>query len=291
MKRIKTKEDFMKIKKLYTHGGVFHADEVFSTSLINIVRARYGLPCIFPERGFKPPMDDETCLVYDIGYGTYDHHQKDAECRPNGDKYAAFGLLWRDLAPLLGLSEEEISYVDNILVKEIDLTDNYGTQKYPNLLSCQISKINVNWNEDDAWQQVRFLDAVSIATTLLYANIRTARSKFLAKSLVMDKVEEAKDSKIIILDEFMPWLDFVLESDSDAKFCIFPSNRGGYNIQCIPISKEDGAFRCPFKTEYYGQRDRNILPEGATFCHASGFLMAVDTLDNAIRICNETMNK
>lgn len=291
MKRIRTKEDFMKIEKLYTHAGVFHADEVFSTALINIVREHFEMPSLSAIRGFNPPMDDDETLVYDIGGGVYDHHQKDAEYRPNGDKYAAFGLLWRDLAPLLNLTDEEVGYIDNILVKEIDLTDNYGTQKYPNLLSCQISKMNVNWNEDDEWQKVQFLDAVTIATTLLYANIRTAMSKFLAKSLVLDKVEEAKDSKIIILDKFMPWLDFVLESDSDAKFCIFPSNRGGYNIQCIPISKEDGAFRCPFKTEYYGQRDRNILPEGATFCHASGFLMAVDTLDNAIRICNETMNK
>ena len=291
MKRIKTKEDFIKINKLYTHGGVFHADEVFSTSLINMVRRHLELPCIFPERGFKPPMDDETCLVYDIGHGTYDHHQKNAECRPNGDKYASFGLLWRDLAPLLDLSEEEISYVDNILVKEIDLTDNYGSQKYPNLLSCQISKMNVNWNEDDELQKLKFLDAITIAITLLHATIRTARSKFLAKSLVMDKVKEAKDSKIIILDKFMPWLDFVLESDSDAKFCIFPSKRGGYNIQCIPVSKEDGRYRCPFPDIYYGQSNKYSRPDGATFCHTSGFLMAVDTLENAIKICNDTMNK
>lgn len=291
MKRIRTKEDFIKINTLYTHGGVFHADEVFSTALINIVREYFKLPLIFPERGFNPPMDDDTCLVYDIGGGVYDHHQKDAEYRPNGDKYASFGLLWRDLAQLLNLSDEEISYVDNILVKEIDLTDNFGTQKYPNLLSCQISKMNANWDEDDELQGVRFLDAVSIATTLLYANIRAVKSKFKAKRLVFDKIEEAKESKIIILDQFMPWLDFVLESNSNANFCIFPSNRGGYNIQCIPVSKEDGAFRCPFNTEYYGQRDKNVLPEGATFCHASGFLMAVDTLENAVRICNDTMNK
>ena len=291
MKRIRTKEDFIKIEKLYTHGGVFHADEVFSTALINIVREYFKLPLIFPERGFNPPMDDNTCLVYDIGGGAYDHHQKDAECRPNGDKYAAFGLLWRDLAPLLNLSDEEISYVDNILVKEIDLTDNFGAAAYPNLLSCQISKMNVNWNEDDKWQEDKFLDAVKIAIILLCGDIRSAKSKFKAKRLVFDKIEEAKESKIIILDQFMPWVDFVLASDSDAKFCIFPSKRGGYNIQCIPVSKEDGTFRCPFRAEYYGQRDINMLPEGATFCHASGFLMAVDTLDNAIRICNETMNK
>lgn len=291
MKRIRTKEDFIKINTLYTHGGVFHADEVFSTALINIVREYFKLPLIFPERGFNPHMDDDTCLVYDIGGGVYDHHQKDAEFRTNGDKYASFGLLWRDLAPLLNLTDEEVSYIDNILVKEIDLTDNFGTQKYPNLLSCQISKMNVNWNEDDKWQEEKFLNAVKIAIFLLCGDIRSARSKFLAKSLVMDKVEEAKESKIIILDQFMPWLDFVLESNSNANFCIFPSNRGGYNIQCIPISKEDGAFRCPFNEEYYGLRNSDILPKGATFCHASGFLMAVDTLENAVRICNDTMNK
>ena len=117
MKRIRSKEEFININTIYTHGGVFHADEVFSTALINIVREYFKLPLIFPERGFNPPMDDDKTLIYDIGGGVYDHHQKDAEYRPNGDKYASFGLLWRDLAPLINLTDEEISYVDNILVK------------------------------------------------------------------------------------------------------------------------------------------------------------------------------
>ena len=76
----------------FTHAGKFHADDVFATALLQIIR-----PDIRITRGFVVP-DDFDGIVYDIGFGMFDHHQEPREYRANGIPYAAFGLLWRGQA-------------------------------------------------------------------------------------------------------------------------------------------------------------------------------------------------
>ena len=77
----------------FTHAGKFHADDVFATALLQILR-----PDIKITRGFVVP-DGFDGIVYDVGYGMFDHHQEPREYRANGVPYAAFGLLWRVLGP------------------------------------------------------------------------------------------------------------------------------------------------------------------------------------------------
>ena len=79
--------------KGFTHGGKFHADDVFATALLMIVR-----PDIKVTRGFVVP-DGFDGIVYDVGCGMFDHHQEPRESRPNGVPYAAFGLLWLGSVP------------------------------------------------------------------------------------------------------------------------------------------------------------------------------------------------
>ena len=63
----------------FTHAGKFHADDVFATALLQILR-----PDIKITRGFTVP-DDFDGIVYDIGFGMFDHHQEPREYRANGD--------------------------------------------------------------------------------------------------------------------------------------------------------------------------------------------------------------
>ncbi len=81
----------------FTHGGKFHADDVFSSALLLYIN-----PEISITRGNSVP-DDFTGIVFDIGRGEFDHHQKDSRIRENGVPYAAFGLLWESVgADILG---------------------------------------------------------------------------------------------------------------------------------------------------------------------------------------------
>ena len=61
-------------KKLFTHGGLFHADEVFaSVVLCTIFEKRFSEV----NRVFQIPDDaSDSDIIYDIGGGKFDHHQK-----------------------------------------------------------------------------------------------------------------------------------------------------------------------------------------------------------------------
>ena len=92
----------------FTHAGKFHADDVFATALLQILR-----PDIKITRGFVVP-DDFDGIVYDVGFGMFDHHQEPREYRPNGVPYAALGLLWRVLGPGL-VGERQARLIDCLL--------------------------------------------------------------------------------------------------------------------------------------------------------------------------------
>lgn len=105
----------------FTHAGKFHADDVFATALLQILR-----PDIKITRGFVVP-DDFDGIVYDVGFGMFDHHQEPRECRPNGVPYAALGLLWRVLGPGL-VGERQARLIDENFIQPLDLNDNTGEQ-------------------------------------------------------------------------------------------------------------------------------------------------------------------
>ena len=105
--------------KAFTHGGVFHADDVFAAAMLRIIK-----PGIIIERGNTVPEDYDG-LVFDIGFGEFDHHQKDKRVRENGVYYAAFGLLWEKYGSML-MNEEDAKAFDESFVQPIDNSDNTG---------------------------------------------------------------------------------------------------------------------------------------------------------------------
>ena len=99
MEQIKEKD-----AQAFTHSGKFHADDVFSSALLLSVN-----PEITIHRGSQVPEDFKG-IVFDIGRGKYDHHQRDSRIRENGVPYAAFGLLWEELgAEILGEERRIVS--------------------------------------------------------------------------------------------------------------------------------------------------------------------------------------
>ena len=120
----------------FTHAGKFHADDVFATALLQILR-----PDIKITRGFVVP-DGFDGIVYDVGFGLFDHHQEPRECRPNGVPYAAFGLLWQVLGPGL-VGERQARLIDENFIQPLDLNDNTGEQ---NSLCDAIGFFNPVWD-------------------------------------------------------------------------------------------------------------------------------------------------
>ena len=131
MEQIKEKD-----AQAFTHSGKFHADDVFSSALLLSVN-----PEITIHRGSQVPEDFKG-IVFDIGRGKYDHHQRDSRIRENGVPYAAFGLLWEELgAEILG--EELAEKFDEAFVQPLDNNDNTGEK---NELATLIGNFNPPWD-------------------------------------------------------------------------------------------------------------------------------------------------
>ena len=142
--------------KGFTHGGKFHADDVFSSALL-----LYFNPKITITRGNKIPEDFKG-IVFDIGRGKYDHHQRDSRVRENGVPYAAFGLLWEELgAEILG--EELAVKFDESFVQPLDRNDNTGEK---NELATLIGNFNPSWDVENGENEA-FSTAVQTAGMIL----------------------------------------------------------------------------------------------------------------------------
>ena len=140
----------------FTHGGKFHADDVFSSALLLYIN-----PEISITRGNSVP-DDFTGIVFDIGRGEFDHHQKDSRIRENGVPYAAFGLLWESVgADILG--EELAGKFDESFVQPLDNNDNTGEK---NELATLIGNFNPSWDYEGGSDEA-FFQAVSVAGMIL----------------------------------------------------------------------------------------------------------------------------
>lgn len=268
-----TLEAVRKIEKAFTHGGKFHADDVFSAALL-----KYIHPEIKIERGFQIPEEYEG-IVFDIGFGKYDHHQKDARVRENEVPYAAFGLLWRELGVEI-LGEKEAYEFDEKFVQPLDLSDNTGCE---NQIADIIGLYNPNWNEKASVDEC-FVQATELAKTILERKFLKVKSIQKACNLLEPEVRKAENG-ILILNHYVPWKKAV--EGTDIVYVIYHSQRGGFAAQAV--EDEQGNMKSPFPEEWRGKSNQELVDvskiEGLTFCHKSGFLLAGNTLDTIWKAC------
>ncbi len=282
-----------------THSGTFHADEVFATAILSLV-----LDNIILYRANEIKQEISNTIIYDVGLGKLDHHQVGGNGkRENGVSFASCGLVWNNyytkVLLKIGVDAKDIEYIkeqiDKNLIQFIDANDNGITPKvdteykYVNLANI-ISQFNPNWDEN-VDSDIKFLEAVNLSKTVLKNEICAEISKLKAKSKVEKAIENSKD-RIMILDEFMPWKEFIIESNlkkaKDILFVVFPSNRGGYNVYAVP--KEAGSFenRKNFPKNWAGLRDEKLQEvtkvKTAAFCHIACFICTAKTKDDAIKL-------
>ena len=171
----------------FTHAGKFHADDVFATALLQILR-----PDIKITRGFVVP-DDFDGIVYDVGYGMFDHHQEPRECRPNGVPYAALGLLWRVLGAQL-VGEHQARLLDENFIQPLDLNDNTGEQ---NSLCDAIGFFNPVWDSKED-QDACFFKAVAVAKQILENQIESANAVNRADEKVQQAYKNSRDGIVML---------------------------------------------------------------------------------------------
>jgi len=272
------------IENALTHAGKFHADDVFSAALLKFV-----FPKIRISRSYRAP-ENFNGIVFDIGFGPFDHHQTNAEIRGNGIPYAAFGLLWKEFGmealKKAGCKEhyleKEFAHFDEKFIQPLDLDDNTGCG-HP--LAGIINTFNPGWDTKED-SNTCFFEAVMVAQAIMERKLHNMMCIQRAREMVESALSKAEEH-IVILPDYAPWKPAL--SGTDAEFVVYPSQRGGFGAQSIKIDPETKKLLYYFPERWAGKEKKELMAVSElttlNFCHKSRFLITADSKEDAIEAC------
>lgn len=287
---------------LVTHSGGFHADELLSSVILTrlfpdaeIVRSRA------PE--WITPAPDR--IIYDVG-GAYDaesrifdHHQRGAPLRDDGQPYSSFGLVWkhfgRDYIASFGVPAEHVesvhASVDGNLVLPIDLVDNGAISPSGPLASLSLSSLLETLKPDfddrdgDADDQA-FQRALVVARSFVEAGVARSAAKLRAEALVTKAIEATGSGRVLELPMGMPFRAAVVKAGADhLLFVVHPRDKD-WCLTGIRRSDEGFELRADLPASWAGLTNHDLEVasgvEGATFCHNGRFIAAAKTREAAL---------
>jgi uncharacterized UPF0160 family protein len=275
-----------------THDGSFHADEVFAIAALGLLGARTEVV-----RTRDREVLAQADLRVDVGFredassGDFDHHQRDFDsARPNGVRYASFGLVWREFGARVCDGDEDVAdAVDETLVQGVDANDT-GQQLtqsliggvHPLSVNAMIGAFNASWDEavtaED--ERERFDQAVAVAQGILAREVAFAASGRRARRIVRAAITAAPDPRVVELPINAPWKQVLVPEAADALFVIYPK-RQGFGLEAVP--RELGSFenRRDLPATWGGLEGADLVAatgvEEALFCHAKRFLAVAET--------------
>lgn len=290
---------------LVTHSGGFHADELFSS----VVLTR-----LFPEAELIRSRDPAWIaagpdrVVYDVGgaydaeAGIFDHHQRGAPLRSDGQPYSSFGLIWlhfgRDYLRALGVPEAHVEGIhaatDAKFVLPIDLLDNgaispgvAGPVLSAMLLPGLLESLKPVFDETDPAADDRaFHNALSVARAFFEARIARSAAKLRAEAMVAQAIADAGQGRILELPMGMPFRPAVIRAGADHLW--FVVNPRGKDWVIGGIRKNDDGFeqRADLPADWAGLTGEALEQasgvNGALFCHNGRFIAAAATREAAL---------
>jgi uncharacterized UPF0160 family protein len=286
---------------LVTHNGGFHADELLSSVILTrlypqarIVRSRS------PE--WITPADDR--IIYDVG-GSYDaatqifdHHQRGAPLRDDGQPYSSFGLVWKHYGQAylaaLGIPQADIETIhqafDQKFVLPVDLMDNGALSPasagpladltLPSLLETLKPVFDDRSSEAE---ERGFQSALAIARSLVEAGIAQRAAKCRAEALVTAAIAQTGSGRVLELPVGMPFRPAIVKAGADhLLFVVHPRDKDW----CITgIRRTDQGFelRADLPSAWAGLSNGELEAvcgvKGASFCHNGRFIAAASTRD------------
>jgi len=274
------------VKHVVTHAGMFHADDVFSYALLNLVNNIQENPVKYHLERVNNAVDipENADIVFDIGGGKFDHHQDLNQFHEDENKtpYASFGLLWKEhgheiidyfVKDMKNVSQETKDAIFNSfeksLVVPIDANDN-------GIFTNDFSVSNVirDFN-DEAGSDSAFLNAAVLAQGIIGRRLGNVVVKVTKEQAIFLNTTFITP-EIAVLPFHGPYSK-LSELHPELKLVIYKSNRNGFNINVVRDKLEDGT-----------SVDRFTIPQsaatmpGVVFLHKAGFLMVTDTKENAI---------
>ena len=293
-------------KKVGTHNGVFHGDDVLASTILLSINKDLE---IVRSRNDKDLSDCD--MIYDVSLSNevspYDHHFEGRELRPNGIPYSSAGLIWRDLGEDylsdiidFSISQEDIhglwKKIDHNIIEGVDAIDN-GVDcqgKYEMLsVSKIISYFTPSWEEGISKIDSVFFDTVSYVCDLWNIIIEKELSSLRAKSIVKEAYDNSTDG-ILVLPRFVPWKELLLNIDVDKKIKFVTYNDGRQqNLYCVPkeIGKNENIIDIPEPWRGKNDEELSIITgvNDCVFCHIGGFMISHKNLEGCLKLAKKIM--
>ncbi|MCK9247559.1 MAG: MYG1 family protein [Solirubrobacteraceae bacterium] len=279
-----------------THSGSFHADEVFALAALRLVHGPLEIV-----RTRDRDVLDGCALRVDVGRrhdpasGDFDHHQGGVGERPNGIRYASFGLVWREHGAAICGGDAIAAAVDAHIVSAIDAPDN-GQELFdlriddvaPYTVSGAIAALNPAWDEPEEDERPAFDAAVDLASTVLRREIARAQARERATVLVREALDRRDDPRILELEQGMPWRDAVLSDAPDVLYVLAPRSSGEWTLQCAPAAAHGFANRRSLPEAWSGLEGEDLQRAtgvtDAVFCHVARFLAVAGSREGALAL-------
>ena len=293
---------------LVTHSGGFHADELLSSVI---------LTRLFPEakivRSRAPdwitPAGDR--IIYDVGgaydpaLNIFDHHQRGAPLRDDGQPFSSFGLIWKhyghDYLRQTGLPEAHVETVhagfDQAFVLPIDLVDNgalspssAGTLANLTLPSL-LETLKPVFDETDPGADDRaFHAALAVARAFVEAAIANRAAKLRAETQVQAAIIATGEGRVLELPRGMPFRPAIVKAGADhLLFVVHPRDKD-WCVTGIRRAEEGFDLRADLPASWAGLTNGDLEAasgvEGATFCHNGRFIAAARTREAALALAD-----
>jgi len=282
---------------LVTHSGGFHADELLSSVI---------LTRLFPQARLIRSRAPEWItagadrIIYDVG-GVYDaaarifdHHQRGAPLREDGQPYSSFGLIWkhygRDYLAAQSLPEAHIEAAhasfDVNFVLPVDLVDNGALSPVGPLagltLPALLETLKPVFDETDPAAEDRaFHAAVTAARSFVEASIARSAAKLRAEAVVHRAIGAAGQGRVLELPMGMPFRPAIVKAGADhLLFVVHPRDKD-WCLTTIRRADEGFEVRADLPVAWAGLTNGDLEAacgvEGASFCHNGRFIAAAKT--------------
>lgn len=289
------------IKKLVTHNGSFHTDDIFATVVLSIVLEKEG-------QGFEiirardPEIIKSADYVYDVGgiydetTNRFDHHQVGGAGKNGyGIEYSSFGLVWKKFGGGICGSQEVADIINKKLVSAVDAGDNgmdlftnTHHDVFPYLLQYSFFSMVPTWQEKDVSKDKMFLESVEIARKFLLREIMHAKAFTLARDSMLEIYKNTQDKKIVVFDEDYPSAEMMAEFP-ETLFVVYPRVADNtWGIKAVRNDLTSFKNRKNLPVGWAGLKDEELqktsgVPD-AVFCHRALFMAVAKSREGAIKL-------
>lgn len=289
---------------LVTHSGGFHADELLSSVILTRLFPAARLVRSRAPQWITPGSDR---IIYDVGgaydpaMGIFDHHQRGAPLREDGQPFSSFGLIWRqfgrDYLRAVGVPASDIDALhagfDMDFVLPVDLMDNGALSpsvagalaKLTLPVLLETLKPVFDDREPDADDRA-FQNALEIARSFVEASIRQAAAKLRAEAIVLQAITAAGDDPVLELPMGMPFRPAIVKAGADHLLFVVHPRENDWCLTGIRRSSDGFELRADLPASWAGLSGEDLAAvcgvADATFCHNGRFIAAARTRDAAL---------